>query len=258
MPQRPGGGITKGQNHLLGSSLPRMSQVSAVALRELHRILGQLAELRGRLERGPKQIAAHAASVAKLQAQLDVAIDAVKQTKMLADRKQLDLKSAEAKIADWKVKLNSASSNKEYQAFVEQIAAAEMATSVLSDEILETFERVDENTRIVKECERVLAAGKAEFDKVKQHIEATAGTLRAEVTRLETELADAEGKLPAEFKTDYQRVVRNKGALGLAPVDEDVCTGCGQKITLNMSNQLLTSQSVFCKSCGCLLYLPER
>ena len=56
---------------------------------------------------------------------------------MTGDRKQLDLKASELRIADWKVKLNTCSSNKEYQTMNEQIAAAEMAGSVLADEILE-------------------------------------------------------------------------------------------------------------------------
>jgi predicted nucleic acid-binding Zn-ribbon protein len=64
-------------------------------------------------------------------------------------------------------------------------------------------------------------------------------------------------KLPADFKVDYQRVVRGKGAQGLAEVDDNVCGACGQQITLNMQNELRLARPVFCKSCGCLLYLSE-
>ena len=40
--------------------------VTAAALRELHQIHQQLAELRDRLERGPKQVRAREANVAQL------------------------------------------------------------------------------------------------------------------------------------------------------------------------------------------------
>ncbi len=230
--------------------------VTAAALRELHRIHQRLADLRDRLERGPKQVRAREAAVAQLDARLTEARDKAKQTQMSVDRKQLDLKAGEQKVLDLRVKLNQANSNREYQAFLEQIAAAEMAGSVLSDEILEAMERVDQLHVAVKEAEAQLAAGKQELEKNKQAIEAAVATTRADLVQLESDLVTAEQALPADVKVDYQRVVRSKGADSLSSVDDGVCTGCGQQITLNMQNELSLSKLVFCKSCGRLLYLP--
>jgi predicted nucleic acid-binding Zn-ribbon protein len=176
---------------------------------------------------------------------------------MSINRKQLDLKAGEQKVVDLRMKLNAASSNKEYQALVEQIAAAEMAGSVLQDEILESMEKVDTLQLAVKEAEKQLAAGTQELEKTRQAIDSAAATLRADIARLEAGLAQAEAQLPGDFKTDYQRVIRSKGANGLASVEDGVCGACGQQITLNMQNELRLSRPVFCKSCGCLLYLSE-
>lgn len=230
--------------------------VTAAALRELHRIHQRLADLRDRLERGPKQIRAREASVAQLEARLAEARDKAKQTQMSVDRKQLDLKAGEQKVLDLRVKLNQANSNREYQSFLEQIAAAEMAGSVLSDEILEAMDRVDQLHVAVKEAEAQLAAGKQEMEKTKQAIDSAAAATQADVVLLEGELTAAEQSLPADMKNDYQRVVRSKGADSLSSVDDGVCTACGQQITLNMQNELSLSKLVFCKSCGRLLYLP--
>ena len=145
--------------------------VTAAALRELHRIHQQLAELRDRLERGPKQVRAREANVAQLEARLAEAHDKAKQTQMAVDRKQLDLKTGEQKVIDLRVKLKHASSNREYQAFLEQIAAAEMAGSVLADEILEGMEKVDQLSAAAKEAENNLAAGKQEMEKTRQPME---------------------------------------------------------------------------------------
>ena len=49
--------------------------ITAAALRELHRIHQQLAELRDRLERGPRQVRAREGSVAQLEARLAEARD---------------------------------------------------------------------------------------------------------------------------------------------------------------------------------------
>jgi predicted nucleic acid-binding Zn-ribbon protein len=231
--------------------------VPAAALRELHRLHSQLSDLRGRLDRGPKQIAAHRGSVSQLEAALAAAKTLSLDTRKAADRKQLDVKAQEDKIANWENQLNSAKSNKEYQTFQEQIAAARMAASVLEDETLELLGRIDETVAEVHRHEQRLAAGKAELQKVETNVAANSAVLRADVARLEADLEAAESQLPSDFKADYQRVVARKGADGLAPFEDGVCQGCGQSTTLQMQADLRASKPVFCKSCGVLLYLPE-
>ncbi len=234
-----------------------MSTISATVLRTLHRLHSQLADLRGRLDRGPKQVVAHQASVAKLEQALVAAENQVQEARKAADGKQLDIRDSEAKIEKWNVQLNSAASNTEFQALQEQIAAGKMAASVLEDETLELLGRIDELVQSANQARENLNSGKQELEKVKQHVESTADTLRQEISRLEADLTEAEKGLGGEFKADYQRVVRNKGADGLASAEEGTCQGCGNQMTLNMQSDLTLSKPVFCKACGCLLYLPE-
>lgn len=231
--------------------------VTAEALRQLHRLHIQLADLRGRLERGPRQVNAHAANVAKLEAAVREAQHTVQQTRMNADRKQLELKAAEQRVADWKVQLNACTSNKEYQTLQEQIAAAEMAGSVLADEILEALERVDTLVAEAAEAQRRLEAGREEHQRVEAQVAEAAAGLKAEIARLEADLKDAESRMLGDFKSAYMRIVRAKGVEGLAAVEDGVCTGCGQQITLNMQNDLAMSRPVFCQSCGAMLYPSE-
>lgn len=231
--------------------------VSAATLRELHRIHLQLTELRGRLRRGPMVVQARKEAFAKLQQENAAAHETLKAQRMASDRKQLDLKASEDRIANWRVNLNAASSNKEYQTLQEQIAAAEMATSVLSDEILELMERIDELEQEANRSDDNLATAKQELVQFAKTTEEQAAGLRSEIDRLEGELADAEKPLSGDLKTEYQRVIRNKGADGMAAAEDRVCTGCGQQITINQQSDLALSRPVFCGSCGCLLYLPE-
>lgn len=223
-------------------------------LDDLHHLHSQLEGLRGQLERGPRQIKAHQANVAKLTAEAQAAHDKVKQTRIAADTKQLDLKSSEDRINNWRVKLNECASNKEYQALTEQIAAAEMAGSVLADEILEMLEKVDTLVVAAGEADKVLDAGKQELAKVTATVEQSAERLKSEIARLEGELQQAERQLPGDFKSDYQRVVKAKGSEGIAKAEDGVCSACGQQITLNMRSTLAMGRPEFCKSCGAVLY----
>jgi predicted nucleic acid-binding Zn-ribbon protein len=228
--------------------------VTAELLETLHRIHRQLGDLRDRKERGPRQIRAREGNVAKLEAELAAAQDAVKQAKLLGDRKQLDLKASEIRIADWKVKLNTCNSNKEFQTMKEQIAAAEMAGSVLADEILESMEKVDQLEVAVREVKERVAASKTDLARFRDSVAQEASLVAGDITRLEGELAEAEKSLPGEFRGDYDRVIRAKGADGMARMEAGTCEGCGQSITLNQQNNLLMSKAVFCTACGRLLY----
>lgn len=132
-----------------------------------------------------------------------------------------------------------------------------MANSVLADEILELMERVDQLSLEVKEVEKSLAAVKNDLASFRDSVTAEGELIKGDIVRLEAELAEVEKELPVTLKEDYKRVIRGKGADGMAPVEDLVCQGCGQKITLNMQNDLLLSNPIFCKNCGCLLYLNE-
>jgi predicted nucleic acid-binding Zn-ribbon protein len=231
--------------------------LTAAALRELHRLHQQLADLRDRMERGPKQVKARQANVAQAEERVAAAHAEVKNARVSADQKQLQLKTGETKIADLKSKLNAAQTNREYQALKEQIAAAEMANSVLADEILEALEKVDQLKLAIGEADQSLAKTKEELAKVQQTVKSQEESLAADRRRVEANLKEAEELLPTDFRDAYYRVVKAKGQDAMAQVEGESCGGCHQSLTTNMMNGLIMSRVTFCKVCGRLLYLPE-
>jgi len=226
-------------------------------LSTLHRILIQLSDLKDRMDRGPRQIRAREAAVAKLDADLAQIKADSKAAKVAADQKQLLLKSGEAKQKDLHAKLMAAQSNREYQALKDQIAADDMANSVLADEILEALEKIDAIKKQMTDAEGAVARGKEELAKVTKQIKDSEEALLAEIARCETELRTVEATLPEDFRLAYERLARSKGPEALATMDGENCGGCNQKVTANMHNSLLTGKVVTCQSCGRVLYLPE-
>lgn len=231
--------------------------ISAEALRELHRIHRQLSDLRSRLERGPKQIKAGEANALRLEKLHLDAKETVTRARVAADAKQLQLKQREDRISGLRAKLNAASTNKEYQAIVEQIAADEQANSVLSDEILEALEKLDELLASVKEVEQNLVKVRQELERLRARVQEEQVGLESELARVSAELREAESHLPTEFRVDYSRISAARGENALAPVENETCTGCYTMLTAQTMNELFMSKPVFCKSCGALLYLTE-
>ena len=116
--------------------------ISSTALKQLHHVHECLAELRSRLARGPAQVRASEAKLQRLEKEVAEAKEAVTKCKLATAERELQFKERENRILDIQGKLNSCTNNKEYQALIERIAADEQANSVLSDEILELYEKI--------------------------------------------------------------------------------------------------------------------
>lgn len=234
-----------------------MSAVATVTLRTLHRMHRQLADLAEQLAAGPRAVAARTRQVEAAEARKAAAADEVKKARLVADQKQLQLKSAEARIADLEAKLNACKTNREYQTLRDQIAADRMATKVLEDEIIEALERIDTLKPAVPAAETEIAAVKKLLADAEAKVKAEGGRLEAEVARIRGDLQAAEKDLADDVRERYDRVVKQKGADGMSAVDGQTCGGCYQQLTGNMLSDVMLGRIITCRSCGRMLYLPE-
>jgi predicted nucleic acid-binding Zn-ribbon protein len=226
-------------------------------LRTLHRIHRQLGDLKERRGRGPKQVLAGEAAVKHREEELAKLRDQAKETRKGADQKQLQLRGNEEKIKDLKRKLNMAASNREYQILKEQIAADEMANSVLEDEIIELLEQVDGFQPTIAEAEVNLATMRANAAKIQAKADEQYPLIQADIDRLEGELLKCEEDLPETVRAVYRRLARSKGEDALAAVTDGCCGGCNQQVPINLEAEIRMAHPVFCKTCGRMLYLPE-
>jgi len=232
-------------------------EISAELLQRLHRIHRQLSDLKGQIDRCPRQIHAGHTMVAGTKNAVDESSAAIKRAKIAADQKQLQLKEREGRVSNLKGKLNEASSNREFDTFREQIAADEQANSVLSDEILEALEHIDvlEANRVVRQEE--LIAREAEQVKLVATVTDRFAILKEDFARVEVERVEAEALIPAVVKVDYVRLITARGEEALAPVEDQNCGGCYQMLTTQTMNQIALSRLVRCPSCGAFLYRRE-
>ncbi|HLA83609.1 MAG TPA: phospholipase [Thermoguttaceae bacterium] len=228
-------------------------------LRTLHRLHRQLTDLKGRLRRGPQLVAAHQNNVQRCKNELAKAQDDAKHARMAADAKQGKLRDSEEKIKKLRIQLNTANSNREYQALLEQIAATEMTNSVMADEILEGLEKVDELAQKVTAAEDQLNKAVAQAAVTQKDTDTERPAIETDVARLEGELRETERGLPGDFKPLYERTVAVRGEAALAPLRGEYCLGCNHKVPLNDINKLLMPEPkpLVCRACGRLLYVPE-
>ena len=233
-------------------------KISTVLLRTLHRIHRQKTDLDGQIARGPRQIKAGDALVAKAESEMQVIKENLTKANLLSEEKQLQLKSREDKIVDLQTKLNSAASNREFDLLKEQIAADKQANSVLSDEILEAMEAIDELEVELKDAQTEVERQAGDQAKRISEVESKTADLHKELDRVTAELEESEKQIPAEVIGEYRRVISAKGEDALAPVEEGSCGGCYQVLTTQYIDRLRMSVLIRCPSCNAFLYLPEN
>ncbi|MEL6107842.1 MAG: phospholipase [Planctomycetota bacterium] len=228
--------------------------LSSDLLRRLHSLQTQVAELEGQLNRGPRQIKAGEALIAQATQKLETARQDVKTATMACDEKQLQLNGREDRIEDLKAKLNTASSNKEFDLLKEQIAADQQANSVQSDEILEGLERIDQLQADVKAADKELSEITKEQQDRAASIEGRMEVVSADLDHVRVELEKHEKEIPVSIRGDYRRLYDGRGPESLAPVEEGCCGGCNQTLTTQMVDRIRLQMLVTCPSCSAWLY----
>jgi len=234
-----------------------MSMITAQELRRLRRIHQQIADLNDRIARGPRQVAAGQKAVTQTEQEVASLKEAWKRMRIESDDQQVQLRQREAKLADLDRKLNECKTNTEFKVLKDQIAAERQANAVLEDEILDKMERLDQLQSEIKQAEERRVRAGDEYQKTHQRVQEEQGKLHSELERVKCELEDAEKGLAADFKAEYQRLVRSHGPDGLSPIEGETCSSCHTVLSTQTMNELYLSRIVFCKSCGCVLYLPE-
>jgi len=230
---------------------------AASGLAELHQIHLQLKQVQDKLAAGPKRVAAHRQLVEKRAAEVAQYRERLTELQMVADAKNLQLKSNESQIADLKTKLNTASSNREFGIFKSQIDADTMANSVLEDEILEILDQADTVRAKIAATQTQQSDATAELERVTAEVTAVEAGLLQNVTEFNDSLGAAEGVLPAEVAVIYRRLVIAHGADALASVENKACTSCFSLLAPNRLVEMNVGKFLFCRTCGRLMYLSE-
>lgn len=227
-------------------------------VRRLHEILLLAADIRGQIERAPKQLKAAQMALQAAKDAVQGCKDSIKKSRMEADRKQLQQRQYETKLYEWQGKLNAAANNREYQAVKDQIAADTQANSVLSDEIFEILEGIDSQQIKLADLERICKMTEEDSGKAESRIAERMVVLKRDLERVEGELKGAESALPEDFAAIYHPLVKTRGEEAFAPLDERSCGGCNTGLPPRIIDQLRMGNPVACSSCGRWIYRPEE
>jgi uncharacterized protein len=229
----------------------------AAILRELHRLRRHARDLQNEIERGPRMLKAHEAKVAREEESVHEAHERIKRLKVQTHEKEVSLKEKQQQIAKHEQQMNQATSKKEYDALRGEIANERKAYAAIEDQILEVMGQVEDETNRLPQLERVVQQAKQEVHKVTDDVQTRRDGLTDSLNQVHQQIKEMESSLPADIRTQYERLVAAMGEGALSLVQGRTCTACYTEITAQSYNELLQQQFVPCKVCGRILYLPE-
>lgn len=231
---------------------------ATVGIKQLHELHKQLATHTKQLEEGPRKIRIREKAVEKKEAEIATLKQQITEVQKAADATNLQFKTNEQKIVELKVKLNQATSNKEFDIFKTAIASDEEANAALEDEYLELLEQVDAGHRRGAALGEEMAALKAQIEATKQEVAEEEPKLRAGMSELQGEMASAIGCVPSKLQEMYRRLVVAYGPEAFAPVENNACSECFVQFSPQRNMELRGGRVMLCSECGRIIYLASE
>jgi predicted nucleic acid-binding Zn-ribbon protein len=229
------------------------------ALEKLHHLQDRLAELNGRLRRGPVLLKTQENNIQKAGAKL--AQVKAEHQKLLAEAKQKENEVAahDQQIAKRKTQLAEAKTNKDYQALQLQIDTDINTRSVMDDTALEAIMKAEQFAANIPPVEEEVKKYTELYETSQRKINADKPKLEEEIAEFTSQLRGVEVLLPKDFRDIYERLVRTNGGGGTLAVvaNNKYCGGCNLQIPINSLALILAKKPVVCSSCGRLLYVPK-
>jgi predicted nucleic acid-binding Zn-ribbon protein len=187
-------------------------------------------------------------ALAGVKARLAAALE-----KRRVDEKEVAI--VQGRLAKYKDQLLEVKTNREYQAMLHEIEAAQTDIRTREDRILEIMVESDELGAEVKKSE-------ADLKTVEKQIASERAALDKEVAALQAELdttASARAALVAQIDRAalaiFETTARSRKGVAVAEARNGLCTICHVRLRPQMFNEVLKNESIIqCDSCRRILY----
>ena len=235
-------------------------------MKEQLRILAQLQELDGKIQKLREEIAAVPEDILTLrevisQAERSLEEMREKQEGLAKERrhKERELSTKEDSLSKYQSQLYEVKTNKEYSAIMVEIDSLKQENSELEDETLGLMERGDELGGLIKKKEEELRVERERLTGEEEKNQERAVGLEENRRVVEREREELAKKVDGSLLSSYERILRGKGGLALVPVRDDACQGCFMELPPQTINEIMKGDKIiYCERCSRILYWEEK
>ncbi len=208
------------------------------------------------LEKIPQEEARAKSKLAGDEAAVKKAHDELMEAGLRVKKAELDAQTRRTTITRLKMQQFETRKNDEFQAIKHEITRYEAELDAFETKELEAMEEVDQFRIKFNQAEAALAITKglvnedlARISERKARDEAERKELVEERTKLAAGISD-------QILPLYERLMRSKDGLALAPLNEGKCGGCHMKLIASTVINVQSEQQITrCEDCGRILYV---
>jgi predicted nucleic acid-binding Zn-ribbon protein len=207
----------------------------------------------------PLDIKAFDSKVSKQKEMVLAAETKLKEVRLDLHKKELALQEKEAQIKKYDAQLSQVKTNKEYSALQKEIANIKADNSLLEEEILKAMDSLQNGEGKVKKEKDILQSVERERDVKKKELDILLQKNNELISDLLMKRTEISSTLDKEMLAIYERIVKAKEGIALAPVVNGSCGVCRMSLLAqSISEVMMGDRVVFCRSCNRILYLSEN
>lgn len=223
---------------------------------ELQKLDAQLYALRHSLDLKPAEAQQLKADQQRVLQELQTVEAQVKTLEVKRNSMETDLSQKEAQVKKLQTQLFQVKTNKEYSALQKEITGLKADQSVLEEEVLKLMEQIDQVKAHMQEGRQALKANEERLKAQLNRIEEEKGKIQADLRSLEEARGALTPKVEPAILSQYERILKRKEGLALAPVKGNACGGCYMGLPPQMINEIqMATRLIPCESCARILYL---
>ncbi len=210
------------------------------------------------LEKLPQDEARARTKLASDEAAIARAHDAVLDCDLRMKRLELDVGTRRTTIQRLKIQQFETRKNEEYQALLHEITRYEKEVDDLETRELELMEEMDGYRAVHTAAEKAGAHTRTLIAEDLTAIQTRRERLENERKEVEAERVLLASRIPEAILPLYQRLMKSKSGVALAPIDEGKCGGCHMRLIASTVVAVHSGKEIArCEDCGRILYVAE-
>ena len=226
----------------------------------------QLRGLQARLKAAEKFLTQQDGELSQLETQRQNLEAQAKQLQVSAAGHEGEMKRIDARTETLRTQMETAQTNKAYQAFLVELNTFKIERDKLETAALEMMTKVETAKTQLAEIESKLGERKQLRGVAATDRDKRADEIRERVAELEKERAQHALDVPKDALATLELLLKTRGEGAMAAVEvhdpkrhEYACTGCTMFLPIDSVAGLISGgRMTKCVSCGCLLYLDEE
>lgn len=207
------------------------------------------------LEKLPRDEERARAKLAGDEAAVKKAHDALMAAELVVKKHEMDAQTRRTTVIRLKQQQFETRKNEEFQALAHEITRYEKDLDELETKELEAMEEVDRLRSIQSEAEATLAKSRKLVDEDLAQVAERGERIRAERIEVAAERDRAAAAAPEDLLPLYDRLMKSKGGMALAPLEDGKCQGCHMKLIPSTIVAVQADKELTrCEDCGRILY----